>query len=157
MLGLFHATWATADCLVDFAIGDLLALSHEKTHLVTSGMMFGRKARLLSDLIRQSDHPKKADLKAALRVIRGTARRDVIAHSYMRADDDGRLVFLERSISGDFAARSHAFTRKELAGHVQNLCNATMQMAHALGVSDDELNAFVDATAGASRAPSRHD
>lgn len=153
-LGLFHATWAAVENQTDFAIGRFLNISHEEAHLITSGMMFGRKARLLSDLIRRSDHPKKSDLKRAFSVIQGASRRDMIAHSYILAEEDGRIAFLERPMGGGFVAKKHYFTRADFTKHVQDLWNAQQEFAHALGVSNEDLSAFSEAAVMASSKPS---
>src|SRR5215211_1159361 len=45
--GVFQVTWASMELVTDYAIGKFLELPAEATHLITSGLMFGRKARLL--------------------------------------------------------------------------------------------------------------
>ena len=48
-LGLFYVNWATLDLTVDYAISQFLKVSAKQAHLITGGMMFGPKARALSE------------------------------------------------------------------------------------------------------------
>src|SRR5689334_19215041 len=102
LLGSFHYNWAALDVRIDFAIYKFLNVTSLQAHLITSGMMFGRKVRLLVDLIKHSSDTRKPQLLSALgRVTR--ANRDLLTHSYVRSDADS-VTFMERKISGPFAA-----------------------------------------------------
>ena len=65
-LGSFFAGWANIELLTSYLIGKLLKITDEEAHVVTSGMMFGTKARLLRNLLYRSNHPNKAVLTGAL-------------------------------------------------------------------------------------------
>ena len=47
LLGIFHSNWSAIDLYTDFAIYQFLRVTPQQAHLITSGMVFGRKARLL--------------------------------------------------------------------------------------------------------------
>jgi hypothetical protein len=93
-LGYFHSVFATLDLTTDFAIFKLLNVTPNEAHLITSGMMFGRKARLLTDLIGRSNHPNKKELLRAFNAVRGN-KRDVIVHGYLWSKQI-RVKFIER-------------------------------------------------------------
>src|SRR3954470_15790553 len=77
LLDLFLGAWASFEMTTDFAIGKLLKTSHEQTHLITAGMTFGRRARLLADLVSHSDHPRKAEILAAFNKLCGMSTKDI--------------------------------------------------------------------------------
>ena len=90
LLGIFHSNWSAIDLYTDFAIYNFLHVTPQQAHLITSGMVFGRKARLLDDLIRNSDDGRKQKLLEAFNKIRA-AKHDIIAHSELSLDlGDGR-------------------------------------------------------------------
>jgi hypothetical protein len=116
LLGIFHSNWSAIDLHTDFAICQFLHVTQQQAHLITSGMMFGRKARLLADLIRNSDDGRKQKLLEAFKKIRA-AKREIITHSYV-ASDAASVRYLERNISGPFKAEVHSYSAKELHDHV---------------------------------------
>lgn len=100
LLGPFYGIWASIDLTTDFAIGKFLNLTPFETYLVTSGQMFGKKARLLAELVKRSSYPKKAELTGAVNLIRGKAKRDIFAHGHMWSNENV-VTFVERSGGGD--------------------------------------------------------
>ena len=82
-LGSFFAGWANIELLTSYLIGKLLKITDEEAHVVTSGMMFGTKARLLRNLLYRSNHPNKAVLTGALNRIQNSSKRDAFAHSFI--------------------------------------------------------------------------
>jgi len=70
LLGIFHSNWSAIDAYTDFAIYQFLRVTPQQAHLITSGMVFGRKARLLGDLIRHSNDARKQKLMEAFNKIR---------------------------------------------------------------------------------------
>jgi hypothetical protein len=60
LMGRAQSQWAALEVITDYAIGKFLKVTDGQAHLITSGMMFGRKGRLLADLIAKSDDPQKA-------------------------------------------------------------------------------------------------
>src|SRR4051812_39541371 len=118
-LGVFQGTWAIWELITDYAVGHFLNVTDEQAHLITAGMMFGTKGRLLADLISRSDHPHKAKLLGPLNWIRGHALRDALAHSYQKLGEDGGITFVDRRAGGGFAVKEHEFTLKEFAMHVK--------------------------------------
>lgn len=141
VMGLFNGCWSSVDLVTDYAIYKFLNVTPQQAHLITSGMMFGRKARLLADLIGRSDHPNKAAILGAFNKVRANNKRDVFAHGYIWSDYDS-VTFTERSISGEFKAVQHRFTLKELQSHVLQFTLAAEEFWNILGVTHDEMNAF---------------
>lgn len=92
-LGRFHLVWASVDLITDFAIYKFLNVSAEQAHLITSGMMFGRKSRLLADLISRSNHPNKAEILGPFNKLRGSNKRDILAHSYVSSTPNSVRIY----------------------------------------------------------------
>lgn len=114
--------------------------------------MFGRKARLLADLIRKSDHPKRAALLGAFNKIRGEGKRDIIAHAYIGGGDKpGEVSLIERQASGAFNAKRHKYKVVELMQHATSLALAVGEIHGCLGLSQKEIDAFAEAAFKASR------
>ena len=149
LLGIFHSNWSAMDLYTDFAIYNFLHVTPQQAHLITSGMVFGRKARLLDDLIRNSDDGRKQKLLEAFNKIRA-AKRDIIAHSYV-ASDALSVRYLERNTSGPFKAEVHSYSAKTLHAHVQGIANAASDFYNALGVEDAELDTFANAALSLNR------
>ena len=82
LTGRFHEAWTSLELLTDYAIYKLLKVTPSQGHLITAGMFFSRKARLLADLIRTSEYPNKAAILGAFNKVRDNNKRDIIAHSY---------------------------------------------------------------------------
>jgi hypothetical protein len=110
--------------------------------MITSGLMFGRKARLLDDLIRHSQDPRKPKLLEPFNTIRA-AKRDVISHSYV-ASDAVCVKYLERLTSGRTKAIVHTYTFDEFKAHVIDIHNAADAFLEALGATG-AVDAFVNA------------
>jgi hypothetical protein len=145
-LGWFFGAWATFDLVTDFAIGKFLNASPEDTHLITAGMVWGRKARLLADLIKRSSHPNKAELKRALGVIQGHAKRDMLAHSYMRSDAT-TVTFVHRQAGSGYCATELTFTLESFRKHVKTFTQASVDFNNALGPpAPAEMSAFASAS-----------
>jgi hypothetical protein len=151
-MGLFNGAWASFDLTTDYAIYKFLKVTPHQAHLITSGMMFGRKARLLADLIGRSDHPEKAKILGAFNKARGGNKRDVFAHGYIWSGPD-TVKFIERSVSGEFKAVEHEFTLDELETHALNFILASQAFWDALGVTNDEAQAFANAALSLNRKP----
>jgi hypothetical protein len=149
-MGLFNGTWASLDLTTDYAIYKFLNVTPGQAHLITSGMMFGRKARLLADLIGHSDHPRKAEILGAFNKVRGGNMRDVFAHSYVRSGD-GRVTFVERTSSNEFRATEHTFTMLELVQHVHDFAVSVTAFWNSLGVTKPEIEAFAMAAFSLNR------
>jgi hypothetical protein len=109
LMGLFQGAWASVELTTDYAIWKFLKVTPEQAHLITSGMMFGRKARLLADLVGRSDHPAKAVILGAFNDLRGMSKRDVFAHSYVWLDRKV-IKFIDRQTGGEYRAKEHTAT-----------------------------------------------
>lgn len=144
LMGLFQGNWASLEITTDYAIWKYLKVTPEQAHLITSGMMFGRKARLLADLIAHSNDPKKSVILGAFNKIRSLSKRDMFAHSYVRSDGTS-ITFLDRNASGQFRAKEHTFTLAEFAAHVNEFSIAGTTFYNALGATSQEVDAFAAA------------
>ena len=149
-LGTFHGAWCSLDMIVDFAIGKLLNLKPEQTHLMTAGMLYGAKFRLLAELLRRSDHPRKSELLGALNKVRNNAKREVITHAYLQASAD-RVWFLTRTRGGEYKASALGFGYQEFVDHVEIFTQAGTDFEKALGVTQDELREFWEAAVRANQ------
>ena len=149
LLGMFHYNWSATDLHVDYAIYQFLGITPLQAHLITSGMLFGRKIRLLVDLIKHSNHNERVALLAVLGRIT-KANRDIIAHAWVRSDAN-TVVFLERKISGPFSAKEHAFSLPEFTAHVTEVATAGTEFRQLLNVSSPELHGFANAALNINR------
>jgi hypothetical protein len=150
LYGEFMVTWNVLDLTTDLAIGRFLNITDQEAHLMTSGLMYGRKARLLRDLINRSNHPRKAAILGALNNITSEGKREAIVHSYVHGSADV-VEFVERSISGPYTTKRHKFTLNEFRKHVESFYKQCMAFHNALGYSTTEIEAFGEAATSASR------
>jgi hypothetical protein len=141
MLGIFHLNWAAIDLHTDFAIYKFLKVTSLQAHLITSGMMFGRKARLLVDLIRHSDAKNKSAILGPFNIIRAS-NREMIAHSYFTSDAMS-VVFLERSSANKFSVKEHRYSLPEFQAHVDKISAAAQAFVAAIDAPREEINDFV--------------
>jgi hypothetical protein len=149
LLGHFHALWSTVDLLTDYAICEFLKVSNEEGHLITSGMMWGPKARLLAALISRSDHPRKDAVQASFGSLRAIPR-DVIAHGY-QSFSTTEIAFLERMRGGEPKAKRHTYTHETFAAMVSNLVTHSRAFVSALGADRNAVGAFADAALNLDR------
>jgi len=112
--------------------------------------MFGRKSRLLADLIAKSDDSKKAAILGAFNKLRGMSKRDMFAHSYLRSTKD-TVTFLDRSVSGEFGAEENTFTLDEFRAYVMDFGDAIGAFRASLGASKAQFEAFAKAALSLSR------
>ncbi len=117
LVGQFYMYWSAFDFAVDFAIGYFLKTPPEVAHLMTAGMDFHRKARLLSALIKRSTHPKKAQLQGALRKGQNESKRNIFAHSFWYSSATA-VTFVERTRQGDLTAIEHRYTEIQFKTHL---------------------------------------
>jgi len=105
-------------------------------------MVFGRKARLLDDLITHSDDNRKQKLLEAFNKIRA-AKRDIIAHSY-HGSNELSVQYVERNTSGRFKANVNTYTFNEFKQYVH-------KFYIALDASETKKNAFANAAFSLNR------
>jgi hypothetical protein len=149
LLGAFHYNWAALDVRIDYTIYKFLKVTPLQAHLITSGMMFGRKIRLLVDLIKHSDDPKKSELLAVLGRIT-KANRDILTHSYVKSDMDS-VTFMERKISGPFSAKEHSYTIAKFREHMNEVYQAELDFDRLLDTPRSDLDEFAQAALSAAR------
>ena len=142
-LGKFHALWLMFDPTLDYSIGHFLKTETRDTHMLVSGMMFGTKLRLLADLIKRSNHPKKDILAECAKTLQAS-KRDQITHSYIKSNaSDFTLMY--RNKGGSYQSGELAFHIDEFTNHVGKLAEAAQRYFNALGASADEIIAFAKA------------
>jgi hypothetical protein len=134
----------------DFAIYKFLKVTAEQSHLITSGLMFGQKARLLADLIGRSNHPSKAKILNAFNAVRSDNLRDAFFHCYMQSSYDD-VTYIERPRGGDYRATAHKFTLVTFTLHVKRVMEAAEAFYAALAADEGEINAFVNAALSLKR------
>jgi hypothetical protein len=152
-LGLFHSAHAAFDVSTDFAICKFLNVTPAQCHLITSGMMFGKKGRLLADLIGRSDHHSKNEILRTFNAARGN-KRDVIAHGYIWSDAT-TVKFIERRHSGEYNAQEHKFTYTSFIKFLTDFNDSAAAFYNALGVSRAEIDAFAYAALSLERKSKR--
>jgi hypothetical protein len=150
-LGIFHAAWVSIDMTIDFAIGKFLNLAHEDAQILTSGMMYGTKIRILKSLVRKSAHKNKAQIIGSLNKLQNESKRNVFAHSYM-ASDAVSVTFLERSSGGNYLVTKHRFTKIQWNSHVTNFTLVGKEFWDALDVPDSDLEEFAMALMRAAKS-----
>jgi hypothetical protein len=150
LMGRAQSQWAALEIITDYAIGKFLKVTDGQAHLITSGLMFGRKGRLLADLVATSDDPKKAAILGAFNKLRCMSKRDMFAHSYLRSTKD-TVTFLERSVSGKFRAEERTFTLDEFRAYVVDFESAIGAFRASLGATSAQFEAFAKAALSFSR------
>ena len=75
-------SFADSHTMMDYAIGKLLHLRPHQTHLLTSGMDFGRKLRLLLHGYKRGRHKRKNVIIGCLNYF-WSEKRNIFAHSFM--------------------------------------------------------------------------
>lgn len=140
-LGFFYRLWTVSDALMDFSLGQFLRLTDDETHIVTSGMPFGRKTALLRSLVARSKHKDKGKIKKLINSIQNESLRNVFAHSYI-ASDDKVISFVERSHSSDYWAKEHRFTMHEFNEHVTQFAYNLKELGDALEIDEDRFRMF---------------
>jgi len=144
LIGRFHEAWTSLELLTDYAIYKFLKVTPSQGHLITAAMFFSRKARLLTDLIGNSDHPNKAAILGAFNKVRDNNKRDIIAHSYIYSDDK-TVTFVERNVSGKFKAIEHKFAFEEFKNHVVTFMKNAQAFHDAFAPDYDDVQAFARA------------
>ncbi len=155
-LGYFHIMCSIVDLTVDYAIAKFLAVPAEDVHLMTPGMSFGRKGKLLADLIgrsKQLDKAKRAKLLGAINALRAV-RRDAVTHSYIWASKD-EIKFIERKVTGDFRAIEYCYTLNEFKAFVDDFAKKASIFDKELAAPPAELNAFANSALSLDRKSKR--
>jgi hypothetical protein len=154
LLGNFHLIWSGIDQIVDYAICEFLKITPEQSHLLTSGLLFGRKAQLLAAFISRSDHSRKKEMLTALNTLRGEAKRDVVVHSYLDSTPT-TVTFLHRSAGGEYAVKKHTYSLTEFRSHVLKVGDAARKLQEAVGVTQSQLTEFEESAIRAAKQGSR--
>lgn len=140
-------TWNVLDYTLDFTIYKLLKIGAEQAQIITSGMMFGKKARLLIELLKRSDYPNKSHIIGALNAVRGGNKREAIVHSYVLGRGKS-VAFIERSAGSDYKTAEHEFSEKEFEQHVTDFQRRCVEFHDALQYSQEDFQTFGDAVLG---------
>jgi hypothetical protein len=151
MLGMFYSAWTSTDMTIDYAIGRFLEISRKQTHVLTSGMMYGTKIRLLKELVKDSDHENKAEITYALNSLQNESKRNVFAHSYIVGDPNS-ITFVERTSGGPYSVRTHKFTLIQWNSHVTHFVTISKRLWDALEISPEALEAFALAMVRSSKS-----
>jgi hypothetical protein len=154
MLGFFHLRFSALDIATDYAIGQFLNTPREETYLITSGMVYGRKARLLSGLIKISSHPKKDRILETFNKVIGDNKRDILLHGYTCPfPEDGGITFIERSVSGNFKAIRRDFSNESMKKYVKRFSQLVSDFISALGIDNNTLDVFSKASLNFKNKP----
>jgi hypothetical protein len=143
-LGAFQFTWCAFDLTTDFAIGKFLKVTNEEAHLIVSGMTFGKKGKLLRELISRSSHPRKDVVRQAFNEASNSIDRDGIIHSYIESDAK-TVSFISKNQSGTYKAKVKTFTLDEFRDAVELFVTKGDAFHRALGATPEEINEFAEA------------
>jgi len=149
-LGSFWGAWNSVELTLSFAIGACLGIPHEQTHILTSGIEFGRKAALLRNLVYQTNMPHKGKIIGLIGKLQNEAKRNAIAHGII-ASDEATVTFIEQARGGDYRTTSYQFTLKAFAAHVIMIASIAEQLCIEFQISEDELFRFAAAALRADR------
>ncbi len=152
--GQFHGSWLTIDMMVSFGIGKFLKIPHESTHILTSGMEFGRKATILRNLAYRSDDPRKKQIVQCLGRLQNDSKRNVFSHAVLTSDVK-EVTFIDRTRSGDYVATEHTFTKEQFTDHVAEVMALGVQLEKALALDASEFHAFAMAALKANTKPTK--
>ncbi len=119
-----------------------MRINADETHLLVSGMEFGRKLRFLVELLKRSDHPKKSMLIESIKTLQ-SSKRDIITHSYIKSNSTN-ITFMYRS-RGDYKSGELEFHINDFENHVGEMALASQKYQNAFGASFDDLTAFAEA------------
>lgn len=134
---------------MSYGIFKFLKITEEETHILTSGMEFGRKATLLLNLVYRSGDPNKSQIIGLIRKIQNESKRNVFAHSFITSSANS-ISFIEQSRGGDYRAVEHKFTRRSFIEHVVSYARYCAELEKALGVEESELARFCRAALSAN-------
>jgi hypothetical protein len=148
-LGQFHCMWLMFDVTVDYSIGRLLNIGTGETHVLVAGMEFGRKLRLLVELLKRSNWPNRSLLLEAVRKLQGS-KREMITHAYV-ASDDTHITFIYRA-RGEYFAKKLEYSASEFKDHVASMILASQKYQRALGAPMEDLIAFAEAALSVSKS-----
>ena len=126
---------------MDLAISKFLNLSHEDAQMLTAGMMFGQKIRILYNAVKRTSYKNKSEILSALNTLRNKVKRNVVAHSYM-VTDENTVTFIERSGAHSYESFRHEFTLATFKDHVKLLTNTGQELFEALEITNAELQEF---------------
>jgi hypothetical protein len=141
-LGAFHGAWLSVETLLSYSIGHALKIPFEETHILTSGMEFGRKAALLRNLIYRSDRKNKAQIIGLIGKLQNESLRNVFAHAMITSSRD-TVTFIDRARYGDYRATKHVFTLRQFSDHAIEVTKTAKDLQTALGATADEIHQFV--------------
>jgi hypothetical protein len=141
VLGQFHCMWMMFDVTLDFAIRKLLGITNQQAHIMCTGMEFGKKLRLVSELLKKGDVAGSAELLSAVKILQ-SSKRDPLTHGYISSNST-HVTFIYRN-RGSYSVDKHEFAIAEFQEHVAKMVKATIQFQKALAASADELVEFAD-------------
>ena len=150
-LGVFYGAWSAAEVVVDMAVGKLLKLPPEETHLLTAAMDFSRKIILLKALVARQKPKHQGKIQSALNSILNDSKRNMFAHSYIASRLDA-VSFVERTTHGKYLARRHEFTGPEFRKHVDDFVDAADNLQIALGFTKADFAVFSKAAFSANNS-----
>jgi hypothetical protein len=110
-MGKYHVLWASIDIVIDCSIARSLKVPANDAHLITAGMFYGRKIRLLLDLLREDtviNQSIKTKMRQALKELLGS-KRDVLTHGYIWSSQN-TISFQLRKAGEHFIVQTEEFT-----------------------------------------------
>jgi len=139
VLGQFHSMWMMFDVTLDFAIKKLLGINNQQAHILCTGMEFGKKLRLVSELLKRGDVANGQELASAVKILQ-SARRDALTHGYI-ASNSTHVTFIYRN-RGTYSVDKVEFSIDEFEEHVAKMVKATIQFQKAIAPDVNQLGEF---------------
>ncbi|UPJ55012.1 hypothetical protein [Bradyrhizobium sp. 192] len=150
--GRFFGIWQATELALDYAVGKYLELADEETHLLTAGMDFNRKARLLTALVKRNNDPQQSAILASLKIIQNESLRNVFAHSFVDHTDT-EVTFIQRNRHGNYDPIEYTFTLPSFIAHVEKILRASIAFHDAVGLTEERYEEFASAALRVNTKP----
>lgn len=147
-LGHYHIAWSVAEALIEVAIAKLLRLGPTEGSIVTAGLMFVGRAKILEALLARKEGGNKKALRH-LRSIMNRPDRVDLTHSVVMFHDEG-LYFRRRKVDGELRSADIPYDWRGLMEKTAALSQTTMKLQQALDISDKAIHEFFQAAHSAA-------
>lgn len=151
MFGRFYAVWTSLEITLDCAICKILKLPAEDGHVLFGPLEFGRKAAILRSLLPAANYKNEEQIKGLLTRIGKESLRNAFSHSFIQSEATD-VTFVHRSGQGQYSVTKHTFTADEFGHHVDSFVDLAQKFELALGLTQEEIDAFANAAARAAKS-----
>ena len=142
-VGFYHIAWSTTEAIIECAIAKQLNLGPIEGSIVTSGIMFVGRAKMLEALLLREEKANATALKFLRRIMNSPDRVD-LTHSIVGLNDTG-LYFRRRKLDGGFKSTDIPYDLVSLITKAKDLSLNAGELQKALGITDDDFNTYFQA------------